>query len=103
MKCGTCKHFTGAGDWDLCCRKSVRRLTYGYDDACEQYESNPIKHQYWVVMDGQVIATHFDTVGIHPVYAIKLMADDLSERMEKIDKEYWTEQLEEVRKTVKYE
>ena len=94
-KCGTCKHYTGAGDWDLCCNKSVRRLTYGYDDACEQYESNPIKHRYWVVMDGQVIATHFDTVGIHPVYAISMMVEDLSERMEKADKDKWIDALKE--------
>ena len=97
-KCGTCQHYIGAGDWDLCCEKNVRRLTYGYDDACEQYEPNPIKHRYWVVMDNQVIATHFDKTGIHPVYAIKLMADDLSERMEKANKEYWTDALEEVKK-----
>jgi len=54
-------------------------------------------------MDGQVIAIHNDKVGIHPVYAIHLMGNDLSERMEKIDKEYWTEQLEEVKRSVNFE
>lgn len=78
----------------------MRRLTYGYDDACEKYESNPIKHQYCVVMDGQVIATHYDTVGIHPVYAISLMGKDLSERMEKAEKDKWTDALEEAKKAV---
>ena len=82
-KCGTCKHFTGAGDLDLCCMKSVRRLCYRDYEACEQYEENPIKHRYYVVMDGQVIQTLEDKDGIHPVYAITLMAQALSERMEK--------------------
>ena len=102
-KCGTCKHYTGAGDFDLCCMKSERRLCYKNDDACEKWEENPIKHRYYVSMDGLIIARYNDNLGIHPVYAIKLMADDLSERMEKINKEYWTEQLEEARKAMKYE
>ena len=97
MKCGTCQHFIGAGDWDLCCMISERRLCYKNDDACEKYEENPIKHRYYVVMDGQVIAMHNDKVGIHPVYAISLMGQDLSERMEKSNKKYWPEQLEEVK------
>ena len=97
-KCGTCKSYTGAGDWDLCCRKSKRRLTYGYDDACEEYEPNPIKHIYYVVMDGQVIAKHVDNVGIHPVYAITLMGQELSERMQEANKEYWTDAIKEVTK-----
>ena len=96
-KCGTCKHYIGAGDWDLCCGINMRRLTYGYDDACEKYESNPIKHRYWVAMDGQVIAIHNDTVGIHPVYAISLMGQELSERMEKANKENWPDALAEAR------
>lgn len=97
-KCGTCKHYTGAGDYDLCCMKSKRRLCYRDNDACEEWEENPVKHQYWIVMDGQVIAKHIDRVGIHPVYAIHLMGQELSERMQEIDKEYWPEKLEEVKK-----
>lgn len=97
-KCGTCKHYTGAGDWDLCCMKSKRRLCYRNDDACEEWEENPIKHRYYIVMDNQVIVRHEDKVGIHPVYAIKLMAEDLSEMIEKTNKEYWTDALEEVKK-----
>lgn len=97
-KCGTCKHYTGAGDWDLCCNKSMRRLCYSRDDACEKYEENPIKHRYYIVMDNQVIVRHEDKVGIHPVYAIKLMAEDLAEKLEQKDKEYWTDALEEVKK-----
>ena len=96
-KCGTCRHFTGAGDWDLCCMISMRRLCYKNDDACEKYDENPTKHIYYVVMDGEVISIHNDTIGIHPVYAIKLMADDLSGRMEKVNKETWTEQLKEAK------
>ena len=95
-KCGTCKHYTRAGDWDLCCMKSKRRLCYDKDDACEEYEENPIKHMYYVVMDGQVIAHHNDKVGIHPAYAISLMGQDLSERMQEKNKEYWTDALNDV-------
>ena len=95
-KCGSCVHYTGAGDWDLCCIISERRLCYAKDDACEKYSENPIKHRYYIVMDGQVIATHNDQIGIHPVYAIRLMGEDLSERMEKANKEYWTDALTEV-------
>lgn len=97
-KCGTCKYYTGAGDWDLCCMKSKRRLCYRNDDACEEYEENPIKHIYYVVMDGQVIASLNDKIGIHPGYAISLMGQELSERMESKEKEYWTDALEEVKK-----
>ena len=102
-KCGTCIHYTGAGDWDLCCMKSMRRLTYGYYDACEKYEPNPIKHRYYVVMDGQVIAMHNDKIGIHPVYAISLMGQELSEMMEKADKEEWIDALNEARKEMEEE
>ena len=100
-KCGTCKHYTGAGDFDLCCMKSKRRLCYRNDDACEEWEENQIKHTYYVVMDGQVITTLSDRKGIHPVYAISLMGQALSEMMEKAEKETWPEALEEVRKPVR--
>ena len=86
-KCGTCKYFTYAGDWDLCCTKSMRRLCYKNDDACESWEEAEIKHTYWAVMDNEVIAIYKDHEGIHPVYAIKLMADDLADRMQKAAKE----------------
>lgn len=39
-RCGQCAHFIGAGDWDLCCRKQARRLTYENDDACPEFEQN---------------------------------------------------------------
>ena len=97
-KCGTCKHFTGAGDWDLCCMKSKRRLCYKDYEACEEWEKNPIKHRYYIVMDGQVICHHEDKVGIHPVYAISLMGQELSERMEKAEEDTWPEALEKARK-----
>ena len=102
-KCGTCKHFTGAGDFDLCCMIDQRRLCYKHYDACEKYEENPIKHRYYVAMDNEVICRLNDIVGIHPVYAIKLMAADLSERMEKVEKDTWPEALKEARKDMKFE
>ena len=41
--CGTCKHFIGGGDWDLCCDLPHPGYTYGflcYEDtlACDDYE-----------------------------------------------------------------
>lgn len=96
-KCGNCKHFTGAGDFDLCCMKGKRRLCYKNYDACEEWEENPVKHVYYVVMDGEVIAIHRDTVGIHPAYAISLMGQELSEKMQNSEKEYWTDALAEVK------
>lgn len=100
-KCGNCKHFTGAGDFDLCCMKSMRRLCYKDNDACDAWEENPVKHTYYVVMDGQVIARHNDKVGIHPVCIINLMGQELSERMEKANKDYWTDALEEAKEELK--
>lgn len=99
-KCGTCKYFTGAGDWDLCCMKDKRRLCYEYYDACDEFEEKPVKHTYHVAMDGHVIARYNDKAGIHPVYAISLMGQELSERMEKADKENWTDALNEARKVM---
>lgn len=51
-KCGTCEHFTGAGDWNLCCNiphptpkeKEMGldfffgHLCYEDTDACDMYE-----------------------------------------------------------------
>lgn len=42
-RCGTCKHFIGGGDWNLCCDLPHPEYTYGflcYEDtlACERYE-----------------------------------------------------------------
>ena len=37
-KCGTCKQFIGAGDWDMCCKKQKVRLCYKETDACEEWE-----------------------------------------------------------------
>ena len=41
-RCGQCAHFIGAGDWDLCCGRGVRRLTYEKDTACDGFEQNPV-------------------------------------------------------------
>ena len=42
--CGSCLHFIGAGDWNLCCALPPPESPYGflcYEDtpACEQYET----------------------------------------------------------------
>jgi hypothetical protein len=34
--CGDCKNFIGAGDWDLCCMKGVRRLCYKNTERCDE-------------------------------------------------------------------
>lgn len=36
--CGQCAHFIGMGDWDLCCKKQERRLTYAREEACPSFE-----------------------------------------------------------------
>ena len=50
--CGQCKHFTGAGDWNLCCdiphptKKEQEQgmtfswghLCYEYTEACDKFE-----------------------------------------------------------------
>ncbi len=43
--CGTCRHFTGAGDFDLCCRVAARRLCSEYHSKCERYEYDPDYHK----------------------------------------------------------
>lgn len=55
-------------------------------------------HTYSVLMDGRVIVTHTDTEGVHPVYAIMLMCDKLSQYMMDANKETISEALEEARK-----
>ena len=35
--CATCKHFIGAGDWNLCCDLKYD-LCYKHTPACENYE-----------------------------------------------------------------
>lgn len=46
--CATCKHFTGCGDWDLCCdlphpESPFGFLCYGDTPACERYEERKPK------------------------------------------------------------
>lgn len=51
-KCITCKHFSPAGDFDLCCYKQIRRLTYANDDACEEgYEECEEKERVLKAVD----------------------------------------------------
>ena len=51
-KCGTCKHYIGGGDWNLCCTIKHQtpkeqengmtfifgHLCYKHTDACDMYE-----------------------------------------------------------------
>ena len=62
--------------------KSMRRLCYGGEEACEAWEAAEIKHTYWIVMDNQVIALYKDREGLHPVNVISIMSKELSERMQ---------------------
>ena len=53
-KCGTCAHFIGAGDWNLCCDLPHPDYPYGFlcyknTEACEKYE--PGKNKYGVSED----------------------------------------------------
>jgi hypothetical protein len=38
--CAQCEHYIGCGDWDLCCKRGVRRLCNEDSDAddCEEFE-----------------------------------------------------------------
>lgn len=37
LKCGSCRHFIGGGDWGLCCQIDAG-LYYEDSDACDNYE-----------------------------------------------------------------
>lgn len=41
-KCGTCKHYIGGGDWNLCCTRRYD-LCYEDTDACGIYERDDRK------------------------------------------------------------
>ena len=50
-RCGTCKYFIGAGDWDLCCSNPPERrvscfgfLCYETTPACENYKNKDNKN-----------------------------------------------------------
>lgn len=57
-KCGTCKHYIGGGDWNLCCgihhptpkEKEMGKtfyfghLCYKNTDACDMYEQKGENH-----------------------------------------------------------
>lgn len=51
MKCGTCKHFVGGGDWNLCCDLPHENYPCGflcYEDtaACKDYEEGKYEWHY---------------------------------------------------------
>ena len=35
-KCGTCKHYIGGGDWNLCC--TIKHPTPKEQEICEHYD-----------------------------------------------------------------
>lgn len=37
LKCGSCRHFIGGGDWGLCCQIDYG-LHYEDSEACQDYE-----------------------------------------------------------------
>ena len=57
-KCGTCEHFTGGGDWNLCCNIShptpkekemglelyFGHICYKDTEACDMYEPKGESH-----------------------------------------------------------
>lgn len=87
-KCGTCKSFTGAGDFDLCCLRGIKRLCYKNTDACEKWEESPIKHRYIITRDNEVIMAFNDLEGMHPVSALAAMIcilfDEMGETAQKL-------------------
>ena len=51
-KCGTCKFFTGCGDWDLCCTNPPEEetgwcgfLCYEDTPACKNYKKRGDKYE----------------------------------------------------------
>lgn len=40
--CGSCKHYIGSGDWNLCCDK-MYDLCYERTPACDMYEYSEAK------------------------------------------------------------
>lgn len=45
-RCGACKYFIDAGDYDLCCQINKRRLCYPLTEACDGYvELPPQEHE----------------------------------------------------------
>ena len=75
--CGSCEHFIGAGDWDLCCDIKHEGypcgfLCYEYTDACEYYEfahncrTCEIPHNRWTgcpKIDGKIPYPNFSCNG----------------------------------------
>ena len=51
-QCVDCKHFTGAEDYDLCCRKQVRRLTHWSSETCVQFEQETEQKEAFVDKTG---------------------------------------------------
>jgi len=52
--CAECLDFMECGDWDLCCKQRVRRLTYEYCEACDTFrEGREIRP---VIVTGEAVA-----------------------------------------------
>ena len=52
--CAECLDFLECGDWDICCRQQVRRLTYEYCESCDTFrEGREIRP---VIVTGEAVA-----------------------------------------------
>jgi len=55
--CAECLDFIECGDWDLCCKQQVRRLTYEYCEACETFrEGREIRPVITATLNGEAKA-----------------------------------------------
>ncbi len=51
--CGSCKHYIGGGDWNLCCDLKYD-LCYRFDEACEYYVYSKEKVQQLKEQDRKI-------------------------------------------------
>ena len=81
ITCDNCRNYDANKD---VCLKYDHNIGLTVEECFEsKQKEEPVKHIYYVVRDKEIIQTYVDNGGIHPVYAIKLMAEELSERMQK--------------------
>lgn len=51
--CGSCKHYIGGGDWNLCCDLKYD-LCYRFDEVCENYVYSEEKVQLLKELDKKI-------------------------------------------------
>lgn len=51
--CGSCKHYIGGGDWNLCCDLKYD-LCYRFSEACENYVYSEEKVQQLKELDKKI-------------------------------------------------